>query len=190
MDTYGVPKEYKYIFCFIMKIESGFNPNARPISNGRKLSSAYGLAQTLDGAWNGIQNQMKKDGTMPRNLTFRNGEQPPEWQIKSLVANVVKNILPSARLRLSHDPKEIAKIYLCYHDGVGGYLNALKPWLDANGGEFVDMPDDETNARYMKYGFQKQRGAKGTNQILHYAYDNVQRVAMNYKTQLQDSRFV
>lgn len=36
----------------IVAIESGFDPNARPMSNGRLLSSAAGLFQFIDGTWN------------------------------------------------------------------------------------------------------------------------------------------
>jgi len=188
MKAYNVPERYKYIFCFIMNIESKFNPTARPRNkDGRLASSAYGLGQTLDETWNGLQKKMQGNGLMPSALAYRNGEQPPEWQIKSLVTFIMTDILPNTGLKLSDDPAEIAKIYLCYHDGWAGYVKSLKPWFDANGGRITPIPNDAVNKQYMKFDFQRDRGAEGTNQIIDYAYNNAKNIAMKYKEQLSKS---
>lgn len=41
----------------IASFESGFNPNAAPIQNGKRLSSAHGYGQFLDGTWTEMLNK-------------------------------------------------------------------------------------------------------------------------------------
>ena len=102
----------------MIRQESSFRYDARPIKNGKRLSSAYGFAQALDGTWEHYQQETGL--THHRRDNFAHASYFMGWYIDHI--NKVNKVS-------KHDVKNL---YYSYHDGPtaasrGSYLK--KPWL-------------------------------------------------------------
>ncbi len=105
--------------------ESSFRARARPtrrrflwILPGRRLSSAYGYAQALDGTWK----QFVDDTGRPDAARYRFDDVA---QFVGWYGTEIKRLTGIAR----DDPY---RLYLAYHEGPGGYQRGShesKPWL-------------------------------------------------------------
>ena len=108
-----------FMFLAIVYQESSFNAEARPVnSSGKRLSTAYGYAQALDGTW---REYMDESGNSSgKRNRFADAVDFIGWYV----------------LRV-HRATGISKWdarrqYLNYHEGIGGYKRGLhrnKPWL-------------------------------------------------------------
>lgn len=112
---WGVPE---HIMLAIIKQESSFKANARPIKNGKVLSSALGYSQALKGTWKTYQ---RATGNFKhRRDSFGDSVNFMGWYINE----------SHKQLRISK--WDISSIYLSYHEGWGGYKKRTyrkKPWL-------------------------------------------------------------
>lgn len=109
----------------IIHQESKFRSNARPISKGafgilpgRRLSSAFGYAQALDGTWANYQEQTGNPSADRED--FRDAVDFIGWY----------NHISNKKLRISK--WDARNLYLAYHEGHGGYAAKSfnkKAWL-------------------------------------------------------------
>lgn len=102
----------------IMRQESGFRHNARPIDkkSGKKLSSALGYSQALDATW---QDYEKARGKAKRK-DFNDAADFIGWYSDKIhkITKVQKS--------------DAMNLYLAFHEGPGGYNKKTyvsKPWL-------------------------------------------------------------
>ncbi len=121
-EKWGVPEAVQLAVIYH---ESGFRARARPprrrwlwIFPGRRLSSAYGYAQVLDGTWQ----QFVDDTGRPDAARYRFDD------VTHFVGWYGTEIQRLTGIRRD-DPYHL---YLAYHEGPAGYLRGShkkKPWL-------------------------------------------------------------
>lgn len=104
------------ILAFIRQ-ESGFRRDARPVDrNGKRLSSAYGYSQALDGTWD----QYERAEGGGKRKSFEDSADFVGWYLD--------HVSKQARIAKT-DPRNL---YLAYHEGPAGYRRGTfggKPWL-------------------------------------------------------------
>ena len=121
-DRWGVPEAVQLAVIYQ---ESSFRARARPprrkflrIFPGRRLSTAYGYAQVLDGTWA----EFVRETNRPRAARYRFDD----------VAHFV-GWYGTEIERLTGIPRDDPyRLYLAYHEGPGGYQRGsfnAKPWL-------------------------------------------------------------
>ncbi len=121
-DKWGVPEAVQMAVIFH---ESSFRARARPprrkflwILHGRRLSSAYGYAQVLDGTWK----QFVRDTGRPDAARYRFDD---VTHFVGWYGTEIERLTGIAK----NDPY---RLYLAYHEGPGGYQRGshnAKPWL-------------------------------------------------------------
>ncbi len=118
---FSASKEWKIspgTILAIMRQESGFRHNARPIDKktGKKLSSALGYSQALDATWSDYERERGK----AKRKDFDDAADFIGWYANKI--NKITKIQKSDTLNL----------YLAFHEGPGGFNKktyASKPWL-------------------------------------------------------------
>ena len=101
-NEWGLPIE---LMMAIMRYESSFIANARPLdATGRRLSSAYGYAQALDGTWRQYMKEVKRKDA--RRDDFATAIHFVGWY-----ANGAMDI------REDLSPYDAITLYVLYHDG-------------------------------------------------------------------------
>ena len=112
---WGVPPHITLAF---MRQESSFNSHARPIKNGKRLSSALGYSQALTGTW---KHYMQATGQrLAKRTDFADSADFIGWYLD----------VNYKKLGISKWAPD--KNYLAYHEGQGGYQSKSylkKPWL-------------------------------------------------------------
>jgi hypothetical protein len=100
-----------------MRQESGFRQDARPVDrNGRRLSTAYGYSQALDGTWA----QYERDQGQGKRKSFEDSADFIGWYLDlvSKQASITKT--------------DRRNLYLAYHEGPAGFRRGAyraKAWL-------------------------------------------------------------
>lgn len=113
--TWGTPV---HVQLAIIHQESKFRSDARPISGGLRLSSAFGYAQALDGTW--AQYQKQTGNARADREDFRDAVDFIGWY----------NTISNKKLHISK--WDARSLYLAYHEGHGGYAAKSyrkKSWL-------------------------------------------------------------
>lgn len=125
--------------------ESGFDPNARPIQNGRLMSSAHGLGQMLDGTW---VDQVRKNGeqfgvagaskmTKEQALALRND---PQLQADLLGSLTAENVKMGRSLGGKDDA---ANVYALHNLGAGDGAKFLKAYSANPNASVSDVLSDQ-----------------------------------------------
>lgn len=103
-DKWGIPVE---LMMAIIRYESSFRASARPLdSKGKRLSSAYGYAQAIDGTWN-IYKRVNSNPTAQR-TDFADAIDFVGWYSSKSLQN-----------RDGISPYDVNTLYVLYHDGWG-----------------------------------------------------------------------
>jgi hypothetical protein len=107
------------VFLAIIHQESKFDAYARPLdAKGRRLSSAYGYSQALDGTWKHYR----------QDTGLHKARRDSFWDSVDFIGWYIEKSHQHNRIK-KHD---VASIYLNYHEGWGGFANKTyrkKPWL-------------------------------------------------------------
>ncbi|MDB4233776.1 hypothetical protein N9852_01005 [Alphaproteobacteria bacterium] len=121
-EKWGVPVTLQLAF---IKQESSFQKNAKPPRNkllgvipGKRMSSAYGYSQALDGTWEDYKSSTGNYGASRKN--FRDASDFIGWYVDG-----------SHRL-LKLPKNDVLNHYLAYHEGRGGFQKKTynnKKWL-------------------------------------------------------------
>lgn len=108
---HGIPP---HVMMATIRMESGFDSRARPrgksflgIFPGKKLSSAYGYSQALDGTW--LQYQRETGRHSARRTDFGDAADFVGWYHAKSVRT------------LGIPPHDTYNLYLAYYSGHGGY---------------------------------------------------------------------
>ena len=103
-DKWGIPVE---LMMAIVRHESSFRGDARPLDrNGKRISSAYGYSQAIDGTWNIYQRENKKN--LAKRTNFADAIDFVGWYgSKSLKGGEEVS------------PYDVNALYVFYHDGWG-----------------------------------------------------------------------
>ena len=102
-DKWGIPVE---LMMAIVRYESSFRGDARPYRNGKRISSAYGYSQAIDGTWNIYQRENNK--ARARRTNFADAIDFVGWYgSKSLKGDEEVS------------PYDVNALYVFYHDGWG-----------------------------------------------------------------------
>ena len=112
---WGIPPQ---VTLAIIKQESNFRQHARPIRNGKAISSAYGYSQALKGTWKGYQKHTKRWSA--NRDSFYDSIDFIGWYVDQ------------SNKRLGISKWSPYHQYLAYHEGQGGYKKRTyrkKPWL-------------------------------------------------------------
>ena len=109
----------------IINQESGFKSTARPVDSylfgfipWKTKSSALGYSQALIGTW--AEYEIQSPSWIRSRVLFKDATDFVGWYLNQ------------CHIRAGIDKNDISKLYLCYHEGVGGYKRQSfkeKPWL-------------------------------------------------------------
>lgn len=111
--------------CAIIKMESNWDPEARPKNkNGEYLSQAYGLAQAIPETFEAYKRETKNPNAKPNNP--KDSIDFIVWYCNDLIKDV-RNLNPNPKYFI--DPNDIEHLYMAYNNGPTGYI-ALRTYLD------------------------------------------------------------
>jgi len=111
--------------CAIIKMESNWDPEARPKGkNGKYLSDAYGLAQATTKTFNEYKRETGNINAQQNNP--KDAIDFTAWYCNILIKRVA-NLNPAPKYLI--DPNDVEHLYMAYNNGPAGYIT-LRTYLD------------------------------------------------------------